>query len=290
MLVLPTELQSQILSYLPIKDQLSAAKICPLWKDIVLNDKAIQRTRYSYSFSPIVCSHNLTSVWIEDGSKPAFSFMVQSGVIKHFRYPQGKRESGEEVQTTPDEDTTGETRKAFDRDITDCIFLDEPLLAPFPTSVPVPFKILEDNDQTPLLTRKQRQFTGNERVEGRSYVRYILYCYETMEDGTMAWLDPETTIRESDDVVISAALNIWSKTGQWSGDIWKAKVNPRNGTSVREILEAVFVETEPILRESGIKTENLHENFCIGFQISRGVWSLAFGVIADEEDTGYSSH
>lgn len=83
---LPVELQSQILSYLSIKDQISVAKICPLRKDIVLSDKTIQRTRYNYSFSLVTCSRAVTSTWVGGSSKPAFSFMVQSGVIKRFKY------------------------------------------------------------------------------------------------------------------------------------------------------------------------------------------------------------
>ncbi|KAF3282958.1 hypothetical protein EYR41_008582 [Orbilia oligospora] len=292
LLALPAELQYQILSYLPIQDQLSAAKICFLWKDIVLNDKAIQQTRYSYSFSSVVCGHILTSAWIEDSSKPAFSFMVQNGVIKRFRYPYEIQESSEGTQTILDKDMTGETPPKFDGDITDCIFLDEPLFTPFPTSTPVPFRFCEDSDQTPLLTRKRLQFTGTEEAEEGSYAWYHLYYYETREDEvgtrTRTLLDPEMTIKESDNFVITASLNIFSTAGEWSGDLWDAKVNPRKGTSVREILEAVLLETEPIIRDLGIKTENLHETFCMGFQIANNIWSLAFGVIADDADTDYT--
>ncbi|KAF3165378.1 hypothetical protein TWF751_009157 [Orbilia oligospora] len=270
LLALPAELQYQILSYLPIQDQLSAAKICFLWKDIVLNDKAIQQTR----------------------SKPAFSFMVQNGVIKRFRYPYEIQESSEGTQTILDKDMTGETPPKFDGDITDCIFLDEPLFTPFPTSTPVPFRFCEDSDQTPLLTRKRLQFTGTEEAEEGSYAWYHLYYYETREDEvgtrTRTLLDPEMTIKESDNFVITASLNIFSTAGEWSGDLWDAKVNPRKGTSVREILEAVLLETEPIIRDLGIKTENLHETFCMGFQIANNIWSLAFGVIADDADTDYT--
>ncbi|KAF3097390.1 hypothetical protein TWF102_006369 [Orbilia oligospora] len=270
LLALPTELQYQILSYLPIQDQLSAAKICFLWKDIVLNDKAIQQTR----------------------SKPAFSFMVQNGVIKRFRYPYEIHESSEGTQTILDKDMTGETPPKFDGDITDCIFLDEPLFTPFPTSTPVPFRLCEDSDQTPLLTRKRLQFTGTEEAEEGSYAWYHLYYYEAREDEvgtrTRTLLDPEMTIKESDNFVITASLNIFSTAGEWSGDLWDAKVNPRKGTSVREILEAVLLETEPIIRDLGIKTENLHEAFCMGFQIANNIWSLAFGVIADDADIDYT--
>ncbi|KAF3165611.1 hypothetical protein TWF225_001197 [Orbilia oligospora] len=270
LLALPAELQYQILSYLPIQDQLSAAKICFLWKDIVLNDKAIQQTR----------------------SKPAFSFMVQNGVIKRFRYPYEIQESSEGTQTILDKDMTGETPPKFDGDITDCIFLDEPLFTPFPTSTPVPFRFCEDSDQTPLLTRKRLQFTGTEEAEEGSYAWYHLYYYETREDEvgtrTRTLLDPEMTIKESDNFVITASLNIFSTAGEWSGDLWDAKVNPRKRTSVREILGAVLLETEPIIRDLGIKTENLHETFCMGFQIANNIWSLAFGVIADDADTDYT--
>ncbi|KAF3205204.1 hypothetical protein TWF106_009617 [Orbilia oligospora] len=293
LLALPAELQYQILSYLPIQDQLSVAKICFLWKDIVLNDKAIQQTRYSYSFSSVVCGHILTSAWIEDSSKPAFSFMVQNGVIKRFRYPYETHESSEGTQTILDKDMTGETPPKFDGDITDCIFLDEPLFTPFPTSAPAPFRFCEDSDQTPLLTKKRLQFTGTEEeAKVGSYAWYHLYYYETREDEvgtrTRTLLDPEMTIKESDNFVITASLNIFSTAGEWSGDLWDAKVNPRKGSSVREILEAVLMETEPIIRDLGIKTENLHETFCMGFQIANNVWSLAFGVIADDADTDYT--
>lgn len=100
------------------------------------------------------------------------------------------------------------------------------------------------------------------------------------------WL--ETIIAESGDFMVTVALNIGSTQGGWSGDIRDAKVNLRRETNIREILEAVVLEIEPILRKWGIKTENSHEIFVIGFQDTDTVWSLVVSLIADKEDTDYS--
>ncbi|EPS44187.1 hypothetical protein H072_1826 [Dactylellina haptotyla CBS 200.50] len=46
-LALPVELQSQILNWLPLIDQIHASKVCGRWRDLILHSKSFLKSRYS---------------------------------------------------------------------------------------------------------------------------------------------------------------------------------------------------------------------------------------------------
>ncbi|EPS41434.1 hypothetical protein H072_4670 [Dactylellina haptotyla CBS 200.50] len=46
-MTLPVELHDEIVSYLPLSDQISASMVCKLWCDILIHNHILKRTRYA---------------------------------------------------------------------------------------------------------------------------------------------------------------------------------------------------------------------------------------------------
>ncbi|KAK6532856.1 hypothetical protein TWF281_007029 [Arthrobotrys megalospora] len=283
LLTLPVELQLQVLSHLSIGDQITAAKICPLWKDILLNEQLTKRSRYGYSaYSKKVCGHRLV-VWAtekpaEKQMLPHFSFIVQNGILKSFLCLNGLPVDQSNIEGRRPNDTSP---LLLSGDISDCIFLDEPILTPFVTNPPQPFTLSDGETPKPLLTRKQQQAIDGEKVGEVVHRKYSTYYYDTEDSAGEA--SAET---ESKGYRFTAFLNV-THSSTWSGDMWTATLNLRRETTVREAAEAIVKEVEPILRKWGIKTELPHEIFFAGHDESKSGWRLVAGFITDTDDSDY---
>ncbi|KAK6528543.1 hypothetical protein TWF281_009784 [Arthrobotrys megalospora] len=92
--ILPTELHVQILSHLSIEGQIFAAKCCKLWRDIIVNDHAFRKARYSSNKDPdLTPTHNILS---EDR---LFGFIYEDGQVESFRcYNLGSINSNKQIK------------------------------------------------------------------------------------------------------------------------------------------------------------------------------------------------
>ncbi|KAK6342950.1 hypothetical protein TWF718_008328 [Orbilia javanica] len=287
-LALPVELQSQILSYLPIEDQISAAKICSFWRDIILNSNAIKLTRYvyGYTFAGLLIRCHVLATTLGGYVTPAFRFMVQGRVVTGFQYTYEVSHEETRVRMR----YGGPNEKVLSGDIAEFPFFDEPLFPPFPTVIPTPVRFIDDEDETPLLTKKKQLFVTHEGSEGGPLQNCDCYYYETGEDGKeiITWAgtlgsEPPWAVESlsEQECIVTAALEIKSSGNEWSGSAWEARVNPRRRTTVREIVEAVISEAEPILRKLKVKTEIPHLISFTGLQSDIGKWTLEVGYTID---------
>ncbi|KAF3925880.1 hypothetical protein ABW20_dc0104335 [Dactylellina cionopaga] len=129
---LPVELHIQILSYLPIDDQISAIQTCSQWQSILLRSKHLQKTRYHSPQESWQSPHTHKLLTIHDFSSGQFqedNFDTLSGLMCLAR---GKLVEGYLYFRDREEGKgLGEHNGVCVFDMSKLSFLDEPFFSPF---------------------------------------------------------------------------------------------------------------------------------------------------------------
>ncbi|KAK6336273.1 hypothetical protein TWF696_001835 [Orbilia brochopaga] len=322
---LPAELNMVLLDYLYPSDQLAAATAYPAIKKILKGRAAFRRGHYttleSWSDSttpvPRFRFHRIVA-FPHDGLGPHykhFCFQIQDGSLKSWAF---KCPSGEG-------DTSSQAPKPRDvwRDLSECIFLDEPLLSPddipvLPSDTATPSTGDIDVEIPPkragkskTLRRKRRGIYTGPREASHTTLAQI----DASDHGYFFYEDGDDTPYNSDDdhpnetrpYTVSSLENptasdspFWATTAitgprgeSWEDGQWSAQLCLRRQTTVREVLEAVAREMQPVLQELGLDTSVPHEvSFAFEEDMSRDHndpdiprWCLTATVVTCKGDT-----
>ncbi|KAK6533649.1 hypothetical protein TWF694_002583 [Orbilia ellipsospora] len=160
-LSIPTEIQTEILSYLPVLDQISAVKVCKSWKDLLCNIGTLRRTRYP--------AFRLESIPYIPGRAGVHHFFQNWKILCTLDYEfEGIEKIYLHMDTRPvvGVDEIKENGYWLDEtmDITDSDLLDDLFLSPFGFELAGAAKKLDSGDK--LLRNQNEMFEASrERIE-----------------------------------------------------------------------------------------------------------------------------
>ncbi|EPS44172.1 hypothetical protein H072_1829 [Dactylellina haptotyla CBS 200.50] len=156
---LPVEIQSQILSYLPVSDQISTSQAYPLWREIIINSTSAPPGRYaSYTDSDLPSIHTLLQGHVR------FGFTYKDGDITSFRFmgleeEKNQQDYGEwewgQDEFLPDDSISIPNAAEVKNykistwmDLCEFPYLDKPLFSPFEEVVPKQYSGNEEWDRS----------------------------------------------------------------------------------------------------------------------------------------------
>ncbi|KAF3909067.1 hypothetical protein ABW21_db0202649 [Orbilia brochopaga] len=293
LLRLPVELQMEFLGYLQPRDQLTAAAAYPLWNDIIRNRASFKRNRYSipdaweWPCDPKTVTgfgfHRLIT-FPHEGiglSQKHFCFLMQRGALKKWAC----RTMETDGPMMSKRKSNGRSRKSEKwRDINECFFLDEPVLSPYDV---VPF--FEDDDASSNEASSINLPTGD-GDPGRDGLPLIGRAYRNPRPWDMytpyeQYIEPALEYKSP----IWATVRITGDGGMIHSchDPWMGQLYVRRRTTVRQILDAIIQEIEPLLsKEMGVDTR-IPREICFVADKVRSRWEITATVVFRSRDYKY---